>query len=84
MNRLLADSEAGKVDCVAVYKVDRLSRSLMDFARIMQGVDEHEVSFVSVTHHFHTTRRMGRLTFNIPLSFAQFEWGSSVRDKETK
>jgi site-specific DNA recombinase len=73
MKRLLADIEAGKVDCVVVYKVDRLSRSLMDFSRVMQTFDQHHVSFVSVTQHFNTTHSMGRLTLNILLSFAQFE-----------
>jgi site-specific DNA recombinase len=73
LKRLLADIEAGKVDCVVVYKVDRLSRSLMDFARIMQVFDAKKVSFVSVTQQFNTTHSMGRLTLNILLSFAQFE-----------
>lgn len=73
VKRLLADIEAGKVDCVVVYKVDRLSRSLMDFARMMQTFDGHNVSFVSVTQQFNTTHSMGRLTLNILLSFAQFE-----------
>jgi site-specific DNA recombinase len=73
MTRLLADITAGKVDCVVVYKVDRLSRSLMDFSRVMQTFDAHNVSFVSVTQHFNTTHSMGRLTLNILLSFAQFE-----------
>ena len=71
--RLLADIKAGKVDCVVVYKVDRLSRSLLDFARIMETFESHGVSFVSVTQHFNTTHSMGRLTLNILLSFAQFE-----------
>ena len=73
MTRLLEDIEAGKVDCVVVYKVDRLSRSLMDFSRVMQVFDRHHVSFVSVTQQFNTTHSMGRLTLNILLSFAQFE-----------
>jgi site-specific DNA recombinase len=73
MRRLLADIEAGKVDCVVVYKVDRLSRSLMDFSGVMQTFDAHRVSFVSVTQQFNTTHSMGRLTLNILLSFAQFE-----------
>jgi site-specific DNA recombinase len=73
LKRLLADIEAGKIDCVVVYKVDRLSRSLMDFARMMQVFDAHSVSFVSVTQAFNTTHSMGRLTLNILLSFAQFE-----------
>src|SRR5688572_10608697 len=84
MRRLLADIEAGKVDCVVVYKVDRLSRSLLDFARVMQTFDQHHVSFVSVTQQFNTTHSMGRLTLNILLSFAQFEReiiGERTRDK---
>jgi site-specific DNA recombinase len=71
--RLMADIEAGKIDCVVVYKVDRLSRSLMDFARMMSVFEKHHVSFVSVTQQFNTTQSMGRLTLNILLSFAQFE-----------
>jgi len=73
IRRLLADIEAGNIDCVVVYKVDRLSRSLLDFARMMSIFEEHEVSFVSVTQQFNTTHSMGRLTLNILLSFAQFE-----------
>ncbi|MBM4368636.1 MAG: recombinase family protein [Deltaproteobacteria bacterium] len=73
VQRLLADIEAGRIDCVVVYKVDRLSRSLMDFARMMETFDKHKVSFVSVTQQFNTTQSMGRLTLNILLSFAQFE-----------
>jgi len=73
LKRLLADIEAGNVDCVVVYKVDRLSRSLLDFARIMELLDRQGVSFVSVTQQFNTTSSMGRLTLNILLSFAQFE-----------
>lgn len=71
--RLMADVEAGKTDCIVVYKIDRLSRSLMDFARIMQTLEQHGVSLVSVTQQFNTTTSMGRLTLNILLSFAQFE-----------
>lgn len=71
--RLLADVEDGKIDCIVVYKVDRLSRSLLDFARIMQILEKRGVSFVSVTQQFNTTSSMGRLTLNILLSFAQFE-----------
>ena len=81
--RLLADIEAGHVDCVVVYKVDRLSRSLMDFARIMGTFESRNVSFVSVTQQFNTTHSMGRLTLNILLSFAQFEReiiGERIRD----
>ena len=73
MRRLLADIEAGKVNCVVVYKVDRLSRSLLDFARIMETFDRHNVSFVSVTQAFNTATSMGRLILNVLLSFAQFE-----------
>lgn len=73
LKRLLTDIEAGKVDCIVVYKVDRLSRSLMDFARMMTTFEKHSVSFVSVTQQFNTTHSMGRLTLNILLSFAQFE-----------
>ena len=73
LERLCADIDAGLVDCVVVYKVDRLSRSLLDFARIMELFDRHQVSFVSVTQQFNTTSSMGRLTLNILLSFAQFE-----------
>ncbi len=73
VQRLLADIAAGKVDCVVVYKVDRLSRSLLDFAKMMEVFDRQRVSFVSVTQQFNTTHSMGRLTLNILLSFAQFE-----------
>jgi len=73
LRRLLADVEAGRIDCVVVYKVDRLSRSLLDFTRIMAILDGRGVSFVSVTQQFNTTSSMGRLTLNILLSFAQFE-----------
>ncbi len=84
LKRLLADIEAGLVDVVVVYKIDRLSRSLMDFAKLVQTFDEHDVTFVSVTQSFNTTTSMGRLTLNILLSFAQFEReviGERVRDK---
>ena len=73
VKRLMADVEAGRVDCILVYKVDRLSRSLMDFARIVEVLERQGVSFVSVTQQFNTTHSMGRLTLNILLSFAQFE-----------
>ena len=73
VKRLLADIEAGRVDCVVVYKVDRLSRSLLDFARMMETFEKHRVSFVSVTQQFNTTTSMGRLMLNVLLSFAQFE-----------
>ncbi len=84
MKRLLEDVAAGKIDCVVVYKVDRLSRSLLDFSKIMETFDNHGVSFVSVTQQFNTTYSMGRLTLNILLSFAQFEGeiiGERIRDK---
>jgi len=73
LQRLMVDIEAGLVDCVVVYKVDRLSRSLLDFARMMETFERHGVSFVSVTQQFNTAHSMGRLTLNILLSFAQFE-----------
>jgi site-specific DNA recombinase len=73
LTRLLADIEAGKIDAVVVYKVDRLSRSLLDFARMMETFEQHNVSFVSVTQHFNTATSMGRLILNVLLSFAQFE-----------
>jgi len=73
MKRLLADIEAGRIDCIVVYKIDRLSRSLMDFARVMETFEKHSVSFVSVTQQFNTSTSMGRLMLNVLLSFAQFE-----------
>lgn len=73
LKRLLADIEAGKVDCIVVYKVDRLSRSLNDFSKIMETLDRKHVSFVSVTQQFNTSTSMGRLMLNVLLSFAQFE-----------
>ncbi len=73
LQRLLADIEAGLIDTVVVYKVDRLSRSLLDFARILRTFEKHNVSFVSVTQQFNTATSMGRLMLNILLSFAQFE-----------
>jgi site-specific DNA recombinase len=73
LRRLMADIEAGKVDCVVVYKVDRLSRSLLDFARMMQTFEQQRVSFVSVTQQFNPATSMGRLVLNVLLSFAQFE-----------
>ncbi|GAB4119085.1 MAG: hypothetical protein Kow00104_01310 [Rhodothalassiaceae bacterium] len=84
LQRLLADIEAGRVDVVVVYKIDRLSRSLMDFAKLVDIFDRHGVTFVSVTQSFNTTTSMGRLTLNILLSFAQFERevaGERIRDK---
>lgn len=73
LRRLLEDIEAGRVDCVVVYKVDRLSRSLLDFARMMGVFEKRAVSFVSVTQQFNTASSMGRLVLNVLLSFAQFE-----------
>jgi site-specific DNA recombinase len=73
LKQLLADIDARKIDVVVVYKVDRLTRSLADFARIVQVFDSQNVSFVSVTQQFNTTSSMGRLTLNVLLSFAQFE-----------
>ncbi len=73
LQRLMVDIEAGKVDAVVVYKVDRLSRSLLDFAQMMQTFEKHQVSFVSVTQQFNTATSMGRLVLNVLLSFAQFE-----------
>jgi len=84
LRRLVKDIEQGRVDCIVVYKVDRLSRSLLDFARIVETLEKHGVSFVSVTQQFNTTSSMGRLTLNILLSFAQFEReiiGERTRDK---
>ncbi len=84
LQKLLVDIKAGKVDIVVVYKIDRLTRSLMDFAKLVEIFDEHEVTFVSVTQSFNTTTSMGRLTLNVLLSFAQFEREVSaerIRDK---
>lgn len=84
LKRLLADVEDGRIDVVVVYKIDRLSRSLSDFAKIVDLFDERGVTFVSVTQQFNTTTSMGRLTLNILLSFAQFErevTGERIRDK---
>lgn len=84
LKQLLEDVKAGKVDIIVVYKVDRLTRSLADFAKIVEILDEHEASFVSVTQSFNTTNSMGRLTLNVLLSFAQFErevTGERIRDK---
>ena len=84
LQRLLADIREGKVDVVVVYKIDRLTRSLADFAKIVEIFDAKRVSFVSVTQQFNTTTSMGRLTLNVLLSFAQFErevTGERIRDK---
>lgn len=84
LQRLLADVDAGSIDVVVVYKIDRLTRSLADFARIVERFDAKQVSFVSVTQSFNTTSSMGRLTLNVLLSFAQFErevTSERIRDK---
>ena len=84
LQRLLADIRARKVDVIVVYKVDRLTRSLADFAKLVELFDSHGVSFVSVTQQFNTTTSMGRLTLNVLLSFAQFErevTSERIRDK---
>ena len=84
LRRLMVDIEAGKIDTVVVYKIDRLTRSLPDFAKLVEVFDRNGVSFVSVTQQFNTTTSMGRLTLNILLSFAQFErevTGERIRDK---
>ncbi len=84
LQRLLADVQSGKVDVIVVYKVDRLTRSLADFAKLVELFDKYNVSFVSVTQQFNTTTSMGRLTLNVLLSFAQFErevTSERIRDK---
>ncbi len=84
LQRLLADLRHGLVDVVVVYKIDRLTRSLADFARIVETLDRRGASFVSITQQFNTTTSMGRLTLNVLLSFAQFErevTGERIRDK---
>src|SRR4051795_12198364 len=84
LKRLLADIAAKKIDVVVVYKVDRLTRSLADFAKIVEIFDASNVSFVSITQSFNTTTSMGHLTLNVLLSFAQFEReviGERIRDK---
>src|ERR1700685_382279 len=84
LQRLLEDIRHGLIDVVVVYKVDRLTRSLADFAKMVEVFDAHAVSFVAVTQQFNTTSSMGRLTLNVLLSFAQFErevTGERIRDK---
>lgn len=84
LKQLLSDVEAGKVDMIVVYKIDRLTRSLLDFAQLVKIFEKHCCSFVSVTQHFNTCDSMGKLTLNILLSFAQFErelGAERVRDK---
>jgi site-specific DNA recombinase len=84
LKRLMNDIMADQIDIVVVYKIDRLTRSLADFARLIEVFERHKVSFVSVTQQFNTTTSMGRLMLNILLSFAQFErevTGERIRDK---
>src|SRR3954467_15010105 len=84
VQQLLADIRAGRVDLVVIYKVDRLTRSLADFAKLVEIFDVRGVSFVSITQHFNTSTSIGRLTLNMLLSFAQFErevTGERIRDK---
>ncbi len=84
LKRLLQDVQNGLVGIIVVYKIDRLTRSLMDFSKIVEVLDKHNASFVSITQHFNTTTSMGRLTLNMLLSFAQFERevaGERIRDK---
>ena len=84
LKRLLDDIDAGRIDTIVVYKIDRLTRSLADFAKIVERLEKRGASFVSVTQAFNTTTSMGRLTLNVLLSFAQFErevTGERIRDK---
>jgi site-specific DNA recombinase len=84
LKQLIADIERGKVDAVIVYKIDRISRSLLDFARLMELFERHGVAFTSITQQFSTNTAMGRLTLNVLLSFAEFERAIAserVRDK---
>ena len=84
LKHLLTDVAAGRIHIIVVYKVDRLTRSLADFAKIVEVLDGNGASFVSVTQQFNTTTSMGRLTLNVLLSFAQFERevaGERIRDK---
>jgi len=84
LQRMIAEIKQGLIDVVVVYKVDRLTRSLADFAKMVEVFDAHGVSFVAVTQQFNTTTSMGRLTLNVLLSFAQFErevTGERIRDK---
>jgi DNA invertase Pin-like site-specific DNA recombinase len=84
LKRLLADVEADKLDVVLVYKIDRLSRSMLDFLKLVETFDRRKVTFVSITQSFDTRSSMGRLTLNMLLSFAQFErevTGERIRDK---
>lgn len=84
LKKLMRDIERGKIDCVVFYKLDRLSRSLLDFVKLAEFFDQHSVTFVSITQQFSSTTAMGRLILNILLSFAEFERAISaerVRDK---
>lgn len=84
LQKMLEDIKAGRINIIVVYKIDRLTRSLMDFAKLVELFDQHQVTFVSVTQSFNTTTSMGRLTLNVLLSFAQFErevTGERIRDK---
>ena len=84
LKRLMTDIEAGKIDVIVIYKIDRLTRSLADFSKMVEVFDRQGVSFVSVTQQFNTTTSMGRLMLNVLLSFAQFErevTGERIRDK---
>lgn len=84
LNQLMDDIRAGKVNVVVVYKIDRLTRSLADFAKLIEVFDEHDITFVSITQSFNTNTSMGRLTLNVLLSFAQFErevTSERIRDK---
>ena len=84
LKQLLTDLNSGQIDIIVVYKIDRLSRSLSDFVRLVEVLDKHAVSFVSVTQQFNTSTSMGRLTLNMLLYFAQFErevTGERIRDK---
>src|SRR5437868_2091958 len=84
LKRLLADIQAGKIDIVVVYKVDRLSRSLLDFHKLIEQFERHQTTFVSITQSFNTTDAMGRMHLNIMLTFAQYEReviGERIRDK---
>ena len=85
LNRLIADIESGAIDMVVIYKIDRLTRSLLDFVRLIDVLEKYDVSFVSVTQAFDTSDSMGRLILNILLTFAQFEReliSDRVRDKK--
>ena len=84
VQQLLADVRLGRVQIIVVYKIDRLTRSLTDFAKLVEIFDTHKVTFVSVTQQFNTTTSMGRLTLNVLLSYAQYEreiTGERIRDK---